>query len=357
VIRGRVIAGDTGEPLRRARLVLSAPALDKSRFAATDAQGRYEFRDLPASRFVLTASKTGFVTLQLGQRRAFEPGTPFDLADKQLLEAVDIALPRGAVIAGRVTDDLGEPVPGVRVSAKRLRYQAGSRQPVAVGRSVETDDRGEYRLFGLAPGSYYIGVSSALFGETLTFGSAYYPGTSSPAEAEQITIKLGQTRGGVDVSLPLARLVHLSGVVVDARGSPLVDATVRALSAGATASYGGVVRADGTFTIAGVPQGEYSLTASGRNAETSRSDYGVIAVSALSGDVAGLVITTTAGSRLTGRITFDGDSTPPFAPTAISLLAEPVNARSSAGGPVGTIRGDWSFELTGPRRLLPAVRR
>src|SRR5512143_853713 len=52
-IKGRVVGSDNGAPLRRARLVLSAPGLERPFYAATDGQGRYEFTDLPASRYTL----------------------------------------------------------------------------------------------------------------------------------------------------------------------------------------------------------------------------------------------------------------------------------------------------------------
>jgi len=162
IIRGRVVAADSGDPVRRARLRLAAPELDKPRFTTADAQGRFEFTGLPGGRYTLTAGKTSYVTLQYGQRRAFEAGRPIELADTQVFDAVQFALPRAGVITGRITDDTGEPVAGASVAAMRPRYAEGGRQLVQIGRAVETDDRGEYRLFDLAPASYYVGVSSSL---------------------------------------------------------------------------------------------------------------------------------------------------------------------------------------------------
>jgi len=81
-----------------------------SKTALTDAQGRYEFKDLPAGRFNLSVSKSGFVSMQYGQSRPFEPGRPIDLVDAQLLEKVDVALPRGSAVSGRILDEFGEPV-------------------------------------------------------------------------------------------------------------------------------------------------------------------------------------------------------------------------------------------------------
>ena len=63
-IRGRILTADTGAPVRRAQVRAVAPELRVARLASTDAQGRFELKDLPAGRWTLTASKAGFVSLQ-----------------------------------------------------------------------------------------------------------------------------------------------------------------------------------------------------------------------------------------------------------------------------------------------------
>src|SRR6476660_4288114 len=72
VLRGRILAADTGAILRRAQVRISSPDIG-TKTAFTDAQGRYEFKDLPAGRFTVSVSKSGFVTMQYGQSRPFEP--------------------------------------------------------------------------------------------------------------------------------------------------------------------------------------------------------------------------------------------------------------------------------------------
>ena len=111
--------------LRRAQVRVSAAELRVNRAATTDADGRYEVSNLPAGRYSIFVSRNGYVSLQFGQQRPFEPGRPLDLGEGQLMDRIDFALPRGSVIAGRVTDELGEPMAGVRVQA--MRYPVPSR--------------------------------------------------------------------------------------------------------------------------------------------------------------------------------------------------------------------------------------
>ena len=99
-ITGRVIAVDTGRPIRRARVFLSGTGVPGGRGSLTDDEGRFELAELPEGRYSLTAGKTGFITLSYGQRRPLQAGIPIQLADGQQLTGIDFGLPRGSVIAG-----------------------------------------------------------------------------------------------------------------------------------------------------------------------------------------------------------------------------------------------------------------
>src|SRR4051812_2114235 len=155
VLRGRVLNSD-GSPLRRAQISASAASAAGPRVATTDGQGKWEVTDLPAGRFNITASKAGYVTLQFGQRRPFEPGTPVVLADAQTIEKLDLSLPRGSVITGRITDEFGEPIGQATVQAMRYQYSNDGQRKLASVNSAVTDDRGEFRAYGLMPGEYYV---------------------------------------------------------------------------------------------------------------------------------------------------------------------------------------------------------
>src|SRR5262249_18701289 len=143
VVRGRVLAADTGQPLRKAqvRLISTVPGPGQfPRLTTTDTDGRYEFTEVSGGRYTLTAQKGSYVSLQYGQQRAFEPGKPLEILDGQTIEKVDFVLPRGGVVTGRVLDEYGDPASDVMVAA--LRYQfvpnGGGRRLMPAGRFSTT---------------------------------------------------------------------------------------------------------------------------------------------------------------------------------------------------------------------------
>ncbi len=158
-ISGRVVAADTGSPIRRAQINVNSREAQFNRSVTTDSEGRYEFASLPAGRYRLFVDKAGYVALEYGQARPFEAGKPLDIADGQALEKIDFSLPRGSAITGRITDEFGDPITDVQVEALRYQFLNGERQLVNAGRSAQTDDLGAYRIFGLMPGDYVVRAS------------------------------------------------------------------------------------------------------------------------------------------------------------------------------------------------------
>jgi hypothetical protein len=106
-IRGHIVTADSGQPVRRATVRITAPELRVPRSMVTDANGQYEFARLPAGRYSINASKNIFVSWSYGQTQPASPGKPVVLADNQTADNLNISLPRGAVLTGRVTDELG----------------------------------------------------------------------------------------------------------------------------------------------------------------------------------------------------------------------------------------------------------
>jgi hypothetical protein len=230
IVRGRIVAADTGKPLRRAPVTMTAPELaGEPRNTSTDADGRYEFTDMPGGRFTLRVRRGGYLPLAYGQRRPHEAAKPLQLLDKQVIEHVDMALPRMGIISGRVLDEAGDPIEGVNVHAVRVMFRDGRRRLVPVGAPQNrTDDDGEFRLTGLAPGTYYVVAETR---ETWTvardgakqvmgFAPSYFPGTAQPSEARRIAMQVGQHVNNIDFALIPGRAARISGTAFDSHGKP-----------------------------------------------------------------------------------------------------------------------------------------
>ena len=107
----------------------------------------------------MQASKGSYVQLQYGQQRPFEPGKPVEVLEAQTVEKVDFALPHGGVITGRILDEFGEPLADTQVAAMRYQNMGGRRRLMPAGRPAMTNDIGEFRLFAIPPGQYYLSAT------------------------------------------------------------------------------------------------------------------------------------------------------------------------------------------------------
>jgi len=399
-ILGRVVSTDTGGPLRRAQVRLTAPEIGV-KVALTDAEGRYEFRELPAGRFTLNASKSGYVSVQYGQTRPFEQGRPIELADKQVLAKTDVAMPRGGVISGRIVDEFGDPLPDALVSAMRQTWSNGRRRLLPTGRTSQTNDLGQYRMYGLPPGEYYIsaslrntditimdaallgGPSSGASGSTPSSGYAptYFPGTTTATSAQRVTVAVGQEAQNTDFALAPVRLARITGTVMTSDGKPLDGGMVSAMPASRTGEVGlalmggatGRTSKDGNFSIPSVAPGEYTLTVRsvriitsdggdtmmfratiGGGSDGTDGETASVPVVVSGEDLSNVVIITSKGATANGRLTFEGGAPPAATGVRINSVAADTDGpiMMAAGGV--TAKDDGSFQLKGlsGRRLL-----
>jgi protocatechuate 3,4-dioxygenase beta subunit len=346
---------------------VSAPELDEGRKVSTDGDGRYELTDLPAGRYLLRVTRSGYLPLRYGQRRPLEQGTPLQLLDAQVVDNVDFTLPRMGLITGRVTDEVGDPIEGVSVFPLRMMFYRGRRQlvPVNSGPQARTDDAGQYRLLGLPPGSYIV---QAVTRETWTasvngvrqllgYAPTYFPSTMRPGEAQRVTVALGKEVGNVDVSLQTGRAASVSGTAVDSHGRPFPNVTVRTEVRGIDfASFGQIASArvagDGTFNIDQIPPGEYVLAAStGR--DTAQPEVAELPFVIDGVDMSNIVLTGSQGGTITGRILTDTGAVPTLSRLRVTVVEHQAGQLSPTvlgafRNPGGSeVLSDGTFTVTG----------
>lgn len=377
-VSGRVLTADTGRPVRRARVLLSGPQVPGGRGTLTDNDGKFTLGDLPAGRYTLSAGRTGFLTILYGQRRPFQSGTPLELAEGEQLASIDVHLPRGSVITGRVFDESGEPLPGANVRVLHYEYSQGNRQLVPVG-GGQTDDLGTYRVWGLNPGQYYVSaaIPNAGFGgrlgaalaargggngsdaEQAGYAPTYYPGVPSVGEARTVNVGLSVELSSIDFSVLMVRTARVGGRVTNPDGSPttagnvaLVPETGPTRGGGSGLNFGSRIDWDGSFGMVGVPPGRYLLRA--RSDDSVEPQYALLPVTIAGGDLLDLTVILATAATLTGTVTFDGVQQPDAG--QFRIAAPLVDAGVNGSNPTARVERDGRFTVSGLQAGLHMIR-
>ena len=346
IVRGRVVAADTGAPIRGCNVIL-APARpvandefepvpmtldDMPPSVQTDEDGRFQFTGLPPGRYRLSAwpdpanprylSPSG-----LGVWDIF--GKPFDLAQGQKLEVSEIRLPRAGVLAGRVLDDFGEPIAQVQVSAL-MRMETGD---TGQNQSDTTDDLGRFRLFGLTPGEYFVQAEPQDFREPgrkspIRLLPTYLPSASTLAEAAAIRVAAGQEVGELEIRLISGRTFSVSGVIMTSKGQPFSRRIGEVMFAesragGGMSSKSVNLKDDGTFEVDGVRPGAYSIEIHPgfRHPDADvpeDAEYASVPIIVNGDDVDGVTVVSQPGVSVAGEVVFDEPPTADPSPFEIT---------------------------------------
>jgi hypothetical protein len=291
----------------------------------TDLGGRFEIKGIDAGRYRLRVVRNGYVTQEYGQRTPDETGAVLALSPGQDLKDLLFRLLPAAVISGRVQNENGDLLPWVRVSALRATYLRG-RRTLSNEITVVTNDLGEYRLFGLRPGRYFI---SAIYrpGQRLEPGEddedapgagksgyvqTYYPNSTDPAKRIAITIRTGDEISSTDFLLEPTTVYSIRGHVnYYNSGAKRNAANVILMLEPRSTGLGWSVpprqslvdKPDGAFEIQSVLPGAYTLTAfwfdDGRRYQARQS------LDITSIDTEGLQLNLLPGMDIRGMVNWD----------------------------------------------------
>ena len=373
-LKGRVVEADSGSPLRRAHVSITAIDVANIRKdVSTGLDGAYEFKNLPSATYRISVTRSGYLPLDYGQRRPGELGRPVELADGQVLEKLDFALPRMGVITGQVTDERGDPIEGVTVLPMRSLFFNGRRTLVPIGSAnVLTDDTGQYRVSRLAPGGYYVMAMTKETWKVVEHGKdvllgympTYFPGVAQVGDARRVTVGIGQQVYGIDLSLVAGKTARVSGRAVDSQGTPFKQVSLNQEIRGiGFASFRGGpsanVAGDGSFTIADVPPGDYVLTTARMDPEGS-PEVATIPVTVDGTDIENITLTGSAGGAVAGRVVTDEDG---LTLTSVRMtIGAVINGQPSPAilgafrnsGGFASVKADGSFSVNhvfGPSRF------
>ena len=280
VVRGRVVGANRGL-VRGAKVAIldqNVGAGGAKASAYSELNGSFVIEDAPVGEYRIGVFKSGY----------HDYNSEIAIPSGRALEGVTLTLQRLSVIAGRVTDEAGQPVAGAQVHVLSETfvgpYQGLRRTSGARGSgTITTDDRGTYRVYGLKAGEYRLIVvpkqepatAGALrFGKTAT----YFPGAELLADAEMLRLDWGEERQGIDVQLRNASPTRVAGNIVFPDGGSCGESCSFQLYRTEARDHvllsRGRALADGAFAISGLPPGAYSLSVTSFNRATSGASFG-----------------------------------------------------------------------------------
>ncbi len=407
-ISGKVVTNETpARPVRRATVRLGGADSRVGQVAITDDAGVFAFSGLAAGRYLVTATRTGFVSTAFGAKRPEGAGSAISLTDGQRVTNLTLSMLRGAAITGMVRDERGEPVGGQGIGVMRYRLNPNGQQTLTragLG-PTQTDDRGAYRVYGLPPGDYVVLATPASFlrtndahqttdaevqwalraaretgrgagdtrlppssGPNVVYAPIFYPGTPVEAAAGHIALSAGEERAGVDIALAYVPAATVNGRVTTTDGQvpPNMQATLLAHARIEGLPFSGFssspTRPDGTFQFSGVTPGTYTIavrvSGGGASAGARPGDAGLVSPQAslygltdvsMDGSDQSVAVVLRPGVTVSGRVTFDGTTPPPRDLTRLSIGLTPLVDSSGVALAVPGARVDpaGAFSFTG----------
>jgi beta-lactamase regulating signal transducer with metallopeptidase domain/5-hydroxyisourate hydrolase-like protein (transthyretin family) len=312
-IQGVVLSAGTGEPISGAQLTVTSAGVladytrttgqiieDERAFAegyragtqnsardplpATDDLGRFTIENLNAGSYRISVVAGGYVRQEYGGRSPDASGSVITLTAGQSLKDLVIRMTPTSTISGLVRSRTGKPAVDVPVQLLRATYNYTGQRITQIVATSRTDDRGEYRLYWVAPGHYFIsagtspsvgprgggavtGRPTADSAPTATYSMTFYPGVPELSAAGIIEV-LPDTPVTADFVVSERSLYKVSGRVVDSStGKPPASVLLSLVyrnPAGGTDSFASGSSYDavtGNFELRNVAAGAFNVQA------------------------------------------------------------------------------------------------
>ena len=357
-ISGVVVRAQTGEPLKKARVAIYSLNEDRHGYSATtNDAGRFLLEGIAPGNYELKVERTGFVTQSFGVDPSNGHRVNLALDAGKKISNLLVRMPLWAVISGRITDQDGDPVANAEVSALQSYVDEGHRK-LSPSQTALTNDLGEYRLYGLAKGRYYLHTEyterspvtmlrSTSEDSTTAYAPIFYPGTADVSRATTVTLASGQELPSVDFRLVATRAMRIRGHVYSAipgKRPPLLCCVYlkprNNISGTNTFSRPGYpLGIKGDFEIDAVVPGSYFIVAAVGGHIIVHAAR--IPVEVSNANLEDVNLTLFPGVDLTGRITVEGRE--PFDRSTLQVSL--TSADPETPGVDAVVRRDGTFEF------------
>jgi protocatechuate 3,4-dioxygenase beta subunit len=355
---GRIVSSADGAPVARARVVLTAPVMPEPRVAISGGDGAYHFTHLPAAAYSISVMHSGYVQQELdGSRSAAVRGVT--LSEGQQLTAVDFALAPAGVIAGRILDEDGQPFGGATLEALVSRRE-GTPGTLVSKASVRSDDRGEFRLTGLAAGQYYVSAFDPAFARAgdetgpVRYTPTYYPGVALAEESTRVSVAPGaEPTSRITFSLTLTRPARVSGTMTTEGRHQLISAAVimapvQGEGIAAAATHDVSIKPDGSFAFRNVAPGRYQIRARGATEPGGAFLGATFNIEVARRDITNISLVLVPGASVAGTVGVDAVRAPkPASLAGLRIRAPFVDGSSFGDGLTGDVVANGSYVVRG----------
>ena len=383
-IAGIIVDRIRETPVENAEVVLGrVDGTGMGRRIRTSEDGHFVFRDLAPGEYKITSTReTGYMRASYGQRGLDDGGVSLVLNAGQQLSDVRLGMVPLSAISGRITDENGDPIANAAIHLVKPTFRYGWPMMLYVQGSA-TNDLGEYRVYALPPGRYYLSVVPPPYRQLApyqqlsvinhgggryttrmrpvvaipprpelppggkVYAPVYYPGTTDWRNADEIVLEAGMDLIGADFVAPSMLRPTVSGTVINGgTGGPETESlSVRAtITSGIRNSAERVDPDTGMFMLKMDP-GAYVL-------DLRRPDGVTVAVTTLEvgqNDIEDLQIVTRNPVSVPGHVVIDGANTDGIVgPASVSIRLRPDHAVGSSSSQPATRPGpDGQFILDG----------
>jgi hypothetical protein len=266
-IRGRVVAASGGAGIGDAIVTAVETISGFTSSVTSDSYGAFLMENIPGGRYVLAATKPTFITGRYGQQTSGGTRRVLALAEGKTTSDVEIRLWKAGIITGKIETPLGERLPGATVNVMRSSVDGDVRRVLPIRPSAVTSDTGEYRIYGVDPGSYYIVATPPPLtlrkglARNMGYRPTFYPDAAGLDSAQRVSVAVEATTVA-DILMQTSRLITVDGTLLDPRGSlPAASANGIRVHAGADglAVQPKAIVFDGRFSFPALPEGAYTF--------------------------------------------------------------------------------------------------